>query len=669
MESTFLGKDGFIWWKGVIEDRKDPLFLGRAKVRIFGWHTEDILEMPTQDLPWAVPSLPIDNGRNTVGLKEGDWCWGFFMDGPDAQKPVIVGVIPGIDSNKANPQKGYGDQTPDSELVPGSVPRPPEMVPPPTGTAANGDAVTGGKYKNKSQLPGNTIGFGVLASKYDPKNYKYDLNKDGKYDQADAKQMIDAKKSGFFDGTANTASASAPISRYPLETRLNEPMTSRLARNEKVESSVLAEKLANLASGESAGFEGLAMGGGDTIAPGGFMEPPSPYAAKYPYNHVYESESGHVIEVDDTPNAERLHWYHRSGTFREIHPDGTQVNKVKMSEYNFILDSYFHYTENGAHIHANKEYKLKAGASITLNSSEATNLEVGSDLNALAKANVQCRSGKDLRVAIGGSGFIYAEGGKIHIQAANEIILTGGGPVQLVSATSVDLIAPTINLAGDVKGPIPTPPAKASAIENEAAKQVEKIASEASVKEGFGLPNGTPGDVWKPTSDSNGKLVTLSATAGAHVLKEALPTGELEAVKIRYQQPDMSFTEWEVVRPKLVPGETVATGSYKGLFEDGVRHMYRWDKPGGDYPKQLFWVVEGGQQNLILDSGTRHQCFPPASPYNEKINMNLNVAAPGATTPSTGTSAPSAPSVTPTPTSGTGGDGTTNPNGSDNGGL
>ena len=632
MESTFLGKDGFIWWKGVIEDRKDPLFLGRAKVRIFGWHTEDRLEMPTQDLPWAVPSLPIDNGRNTVGLKEGDWCWGFFMDGPDAQKPVIVGVIPGIDTQKSDPKKGYSDPTPDDQLVPGSVPRPPEMVPPPVGDAAQTSG--GGKFKNTEQLPGNTIGFGVLASKYDPKNYKFDVNKDGKYNQADADQIVNAKKGKFFDGTASVGGASsAPISRYPLETRLNEPMTSRLARNEKIESSVLGEKLANLASGEAAGFDGLAMtgGSGGAIAAEGFSEPPSPYAAKYPYNHVYESESGHVLEVDDTPNAERLHWYHRAGSFKEIHPDGTQVNKVKMSEYNFILDSYFHYTENNAIFNANKDFKIKAGGSIITNASQTINVQSGSDLNALAKGNLQCRAGTDLRVAIGGSGYIYAEDGKIHIQAANEIILTGGGPVQLVSTSSVDLIAPTINLAGSVKGPIPTPPANPTALVNEAPNQAEKVASEASPKEGFGLPNGTPGDVWKPTSDSNGKLVTLSSVPGQHVLKEAIPSGELEAVKIRYQHPDMSFTEWEIVRPKLVPGKTIATGNYQGMFEDGVRHLYRWDKAGGDYPKQLFWTIEGGSQSLILDSGTRHQCFPPACPYNEKISMNLNVAAPGAT--------------------------------------
>lgn len=59
-----------------------------------------------------------------------------------------------------------------------------------------------------------------------------------------------------------------------------------------------------------------------------FEEPKSAYNAQYPYNHVYESESGHVQEFDDTPGAERYHLKHPSGTFLEVSGDGRQLNKV-----------------------------------------------------------------------------------------------------------------------------------------------------------------------------------------------------------------------------------------------------------------------------------------------------------------------------------------------------
>ena len=55
----FQGKDGFVWWNGVVEDRKDPLFLGRCRVRILGWHTANKSELPTDMLPWAFPIMPL----------------------------------------------------------------------------------------------------------------------------------------------------------------------------------------------------------------------------------------------------------------------------------------------------------------------------------------------------------------------------------------------------------------------------------------------------------------------------------------------------------------------------------------------------------------------------------------------------------------------------------
>ena len=37
----FMGKEGFIWWQGVVEDREDPLMLGRVRVRVLGYHTDN----------------------------------------------------------------------------------------------------------------------------------------------------------------------------------------------------------------------------------------------------------------------------------------------------------------------------------------------------------------------------------------------------------------------------------------------------------------------------------------------------------------------------------------------------------------------------------------------------------------------------------------------------
>ena len=63
----------------------------------------------------------------------------------------------------------------------------------------------------------------------------------------------------------------------------------------------------------------------------------TPYtSATYPFNHVFESESGHIFEIDDTPDGERLLREHKSGTFEEVHPDGSKVVKVIGDDYEIV---------------------------------------------------------------------------------------------------------------------------------------------------------------------------------------------------------------------------------------------------------------------------------------------------------------------------------------------
>jgi hypothetical protein len=93
---NFIGKDGFVWWMGVVEARNDALGLGRCRVRIFGWHTDNKSELPTDSLPWALPMYPINNSKAFSAPRLGEWVVGFFMDSASGQAPVMMGVIPGI---------------------------------------------------------------------------------------------------------------------------------------------------------------------------------------------------------------------------------------------------------------------------------------------------------------------------------------------------------------------------------------------------------------------------------------------------------------------------------------------------------------------------------------------------------------------------------------------
>jgi hypothetical protein len=104
------------FYTGVVEDRNDPLFLGRCRVRVHGVHSKfkapvsetsiDVASgdyIPIDQLPWAMPMQPITSSAMTglrttpLGPVEGTWVLVFFLDGDDKQLPVMVGTIGGIE--------------------------------------------------------------------------------------------------------------------------------------------------------------------------------------------------------------------------------------------------------------------------------------------------------------------------------------------------------------------------------------------------------------------------------------------------------------------------------------------------------------------------------------------------------------------------------------------
>ena len=112
-KTNFVGKDGFNWWIGQIAPPKswrninvnqslDGYKHNRVKVRIIGYHPFDCqgIELPDEDLPWAEVMIPTHSGSGQAGLGEnmilagGETCMGFFLDGEDAQQPVIMGLFP-----------------------------------------------------------------------------------------------------------------------------------------------------------------------------------------------------------------------------------------------------------------------------------------------------------------------------------------------------------------------------------------------------------------------------------------------------------------------------------------------------------------------------------------------------------------------------------------------
>lgn len=107
VNSNFLGRDGFRWWIGRVppsnvhddQIKKTNGWGNRYKVRIMGYHPLDLNELPDSDLPWAQCLLSTTAGSGaanystSVKIQPGDTVFGFFLDGDNAQTPVIMGCF------------------------------------------------------------------------------------------------------------------------------------------------------------------------------------------------------------------------------------------------------------------------------------------------------------------------------------------------------------------------------------------------------------------------------------------------------------------------------------------------------------------------------------------------------------------------------------------------
>jgi putative chitinase len=97
-----------------------------------------------------------------------------------------------------------------------------------------------------------------------------------------------------------------------------------------------------------------------------------------------ETESGHILEFDDTPGAERIHIFHRSGTFDEYHPDGSKVTRINADAYEIVLSDKNVFIHGDCNFTAKNNINFKAGGSI--------NIEASGDVNIKAQGSIKTQA-------------------------------------------------------------------------------------------------------------------------------------------------------------------------------------------------------------------------------------------------------------------------------------
>lgn len=225
MITTKAGAQGFRWFFGVVEDREDPLEVGRVRVRVYNTHPQKKSLVNTEDLHWAFVIGSINSaghqqvGVSPTGMMVGSVVFGFFADGEESQMPIILGTL--------------------------------------------------------ASIPGGVV------------------------EQHDV---------------------------------------AKLARGINDISKAL-------------------------LGP----EPASAYGAKYPFNKVMRTESGHVIEVDDTPGSERIHVFHKSGTYNEVNSVGRKVDKVVGDNYHIVAGNEEVYIEGSVNVRVKGDVNITVDGNYTLN--------------------------------------------------------------------------------------------------------------------------------------------------------------------------------------------------------------------------------------------------------------------------------------------------------------
>ena len=318
----FMGQDGFIWFTGVVEDRNDPDSLGRVRVRCLGIHTEDLNDIPTNQLPWAQVMHSVSNpsmqglGNSPSFLVEGSWVIGFFLDAREMQQPIIMGSLPGIPTDAPDFTKGFND------------PRSP--------------------FSSQPEYAG-TPTYGP----YPVDGFDYTVPSGHDLGEPDTNRLAQGE-----------ASESHQALIKMRENRQTSIQTATQPNLTEVSDEAVAEDRASFDEPHPRDIDYNQIDGDDY----GIYR-----AGLYPYNHVFETESGHLTEFDDTPGNERTMRYHTAGTYEEIIADGSKTTKVigdnfeiMMSDSNVYISGAVNLTIGGTVRHLVKgDYHLEVEGNYT----------------------------------------------------------------------------------------------------------------------------------------------------------------------------------------------------------------------------------------------------------------------------------------------------------------
>lgn len=386
-----------IWFYATVEDINDPDQRGRVAIRIRGIHDPDPAILAVEYLPWAQVMMPATDasykgmGNAPTGIVVGTEVMGFALDEAYQQvricwtwhgvettggdvNPLAVGQLTtSIERKNYNAVKDVSVKQEDPEN-PTPVPPDTDIDPQKWMTIANNEIGVreyAGRFNNNPRILeynkatslgasedevswcASFVGWVLLQAGYTPTrsalarsylNWGAPLPgprfgavvvfRRGSNPVQGHVSFVQKFDDNFVWCLGGNQSDSVKVSRFSRNTVLgyrwpeavNAIAAAPVVENGKWSEPIVSREPTPIATPAPSGKIVDEDNTGTTTAAGGG-------SSVYPNNHVYTSWSGHIVEVDDSPNQERLHWFHRSGSYKEMLSDGDVVNKSVKDHY------------------------------------------------------------------------------------------------------------------------------------------------------------------------------------------------------------------------------------------------------------------------------------------------------------------------------------------------
>lgn len=246
---------------------------------------------------------------------------------------------------------------------------------------SNGNVLGGLKRRRKNEADlflksGYPDATGSIISQ-EKTNSAIEYGSDGKIKSIDTNKILSTR--GFSD----------PSGMYPLFR--DEPDTSRLARHENIEKTIVFKK-------EIARLRNIPV----ALTGASWDQSPIPYNAQYPHNHVYGTKGGHIMEFDDTPNSKRINIHHAAGTFTEIDDNGTQVNRIVGDGYEILDRNGYVYVKGAHNVTVDGTHSLRVGG--------AMNVDVIGNTTITTRGNTSLNVSGNLTTSVNGNYFVKVLG-------------------------------------------------------------------------------------------------------------------------------------------------------------------------------------------------------------------------------------------------------------------